>query len=358
MTAQSQQAKHTRCSVREDKKVSTGNLKSATRKGLSWFQKISYGSGNFAANMMNNTVGTFISYYYTDVAGLPLAAVGIILLLCRLLDGVSDLIMGVVVENTHTKYGKARPWLLRLAIPYGVCIFLMFFSPGWGVTGKIIYAAATYMAGVALVYTAISVPYNTLSALVTKDQNERTDLATMRQLFGFIGPLFVSTLTMPVVNALGDTQMAWSVVTAVYGILGAALYLLVFFTSKEIDAPEAESVQKEKQHFNMKETLASIKELFKNQYWLMVLGITLLIFISYGVGGGVQVYYCKYILGNSNYQSALSLAGQIPNIALCFIIPTLAQKFGKRNVRQSVSDYSQGAGGETAARIIYESSSL
>lgn len=303
-------------------------MKSKNNIKLSFMSKVAYGSGNFAANLMNCTVGTYISFYYTEVAGLPIAAVGIILLLCRILDGVTDLCMGAIVERTQTKYGKARPWVLRMAIPFGVAVFMMFFSPSFGTTGKIIYAAATYMAGIAVIYTAVSVPYNTLSALITQDQNERTSLATMRQLFGFLGPLLITAISMPVINALGAGQMAWSILTGIYGIIGTAIYLWVFFSTKEIDIIE----NKKTTRAENKNLLAEIKALFKNQYWLIVLIVTLVIFMNYGVKAGASVYYCKYVLGDSNFYSLMSVASQIPNILCCFIIPAIAKKFGKRNI--------------------------
>lgn len=307
---------------------------SQVKQKLSSLQKVAYGTGNFSANLMNCTVGTFISFYYTEVAGLPIASVGVILLLCRLLDGVSDLIMGAIVQRTHTKHGKARPWVLWMSIPFGISVFLMFFSPGFGTTGKIIYAAATYMAGIAIVYTMISVPYNTLSALITRDPDERTALATMRQFFGFMGPLFVTTFTLPIVNGLGGGQRGWSILAAIYGVLGAVLYLWVFFSTKELDSDEesAEEEQKEKKAAPKGNLLKEIKALFKNQYWLIVLLITLVIFMTYGIKGGVQTYYCKYVMGNENYYSYMAMASQIPNIICCFFIPAIAKKYGKRNV--------------------------
>ena len=298
---------------------------------MPFYKRVIYGSGNFAANLMNNTVGAYISYYYTQVAGIPIAAVGVILLLCRLIDAVTDLGMGVIVENTHTKDGKARPWLKRMAIPFGLAIFLMFFSPNWGTTGKIIYAAATYMLGISFVYTAISVPFNTLSALITKNQDDKTSLATMRQFFGFMGPLVVSGITIPLVNLLGGGQKAWSTVAAIYGIVGAAIYLLVYFTTKEMNVEETRQKKEKQKGEGVAATLKALKALTKNQYWVIVLLIQLLIFISYGISS-VQTYYCLYILGNDNLTSILSIASQIPNIALCFVIPGLANKFGKRNV--------------------------
>lgn len=191
-------------------------MKQAIKKKMSMLQIVGYGSGCLGANLMNNTVSSFISFYYTEVAGLPIAAVGIILLACRLLDGVSDLVMGAVVERTYTREGKARPWVKRMAIPFGLSIFLMFMSPSFGMTGKIIWAVCTYIAGIAIIYTAVMVPYNTLSAVSTEDVDERTKLVTARNTFGFVGPLMIGAISMPIVNFLGARQFAWSVLTGIY----------------------------------------------------------------------------------------------------------------------------------------------
>lgn len=303
---------------------------------LSFWQKLSYGSGNFAANLMNCTVGTYISFYYTDIAGLPIAAVGIILLLCRILDGISDLGMGWIVERTYTRYGKARPWLLRMAIPFGMAIFLMFFSPNFGMVGKIIYAGATYIAGIAVIYTAISVPYNTLSVLITKSTNERTQLATMRQLFGFIGPLIITTISIPVINILGADQLAWSILTGIYGLIGASIYLWIFFSVKEINTFENNEyvLSKEKTVSNKSEKniVVNLKALIKNKFWLIVIFINIMLFINWGVQGGVKLYYCIYVLHDANFFSVLAIASQLPNILCCFFISSIVKKYGKRNV--------------------------
>ena len=299
------------------------------KKGLPFFKKAIYGSGNLAANLMNCTVGSYISFYYTDVAGIPIAAAGLIMVLCKLVDAVTDLLMGVIVEKTNTKYGKARPWLLWMAIPFGISVFLMFYSPSWGVTGKIIFAAATYMAGISLVYTAISVPFNTLSVLITNTPEDRTDLATMRQFFGFVGPLIITSISMPIVNALGGGQSAWSVLAGAYGIIGTIIYLLVFFTTKEIDdVPVGAEKEKEKKV----PISVGLKALFKNKYWLMVLAVSIFIFIRSGIASGILVYYSQYVLGNSNYYTPLAMATMLPTIVCCFFVPKLAEKYGKRNL--------------------------
>ena len=315
-------------------------MKQKIRKKMSMSQIIGYGSGCLGANLMNNTVSSFISFYYTEVAGLPIAAVGLILLACRLFDGVSDLIMGVIVERTYTKEGKARPWIKRMAIPFGVSIFLMFLSPSFGMTGKIIWAVCTYIIGIAVIYTAIMVPYNTLSAISTEDMDERTKLVTARNMFGFVGPLIIGAISMPVINYLGAGQFAWSVLTGIYGVLGTLCYLWVYFSVKEVGAEERyekylenrNSSQKISEKRTQRKLRDDLKSLIQNRYWLIVLFIQLVIFFNYGVKAGYQTYYTKYALGDTNFYSFLSSCGMIPNIAICFMIPGLSKKFGKKRV--------------------------
>lgn len=315
-------------------------MKQKLRGKMSMAQVVGYGSGCLGANLMNNTVSSFISFYYTEVAGLPIAVVGVILLACRLLDGVSDLVMGAIVEHTYTKEGKARPWIKRMAIPFGISIFLMFLSPSFGMTGKIIWAVCTYIAGIAVVYTAIMVPYNTLSAVSTEDVDERTKLVTARNMFGFVGPLIIGAISMPIVNFLGAGQFAWSILTAIYGVLGTLCYLWVYFSVKEVDAEERyekylENKNKEQKSSDKKEKrnlLKDFKALFQNKYWLIVLFIQLVIFFNYGVKAGYQTYYTEYALGDTNFYSFLSSCGMIPNIIICFMTPWLSKKFGKKKI--------------------------
>lgn len=313
-------------------------MKEKIKNRMSMRQIVGYGSGCLGANLMNNTVSSFISFYYTEVAGLPIAAVGLILLACRLLDGLSDLIMGAIVERTYTREGKARPWIKRMAIPFGLSIFLMFLSPSFGMTGKIIWAVCTYIAGIAIIYTAIMVPYNTLSAVSTEDVDERTKLVTARNMFGFVGPLIIGAISMPIVNFLGSGQFAWSVLTGIYGILGAACYLWVYFSVKEVGAEERyENYLENKQNPRSekkenKNLLKDLKALIQNKYWLIVLFIQLVIFFNYGVKAGYQTYYTKYALGDTNFYSFLSSCGMIPNILICFMVPMLSKKFGKRRI--------------------------
>lgn len=285
-------------------------------------EKISYGFGNLSANLLLTTANMFISFFYTEIAGISIAVVGMILLLGRVLDGVADLGMGAIVDKTKTKHGKARPWILWLAIPYGVAIILLFTSPNLGTNGKIIYAGITYIFAM-FIFTGINVPYNTLSALSTQDQYERSQLSVFRTAFGFMGALGLSAITMPLVKAFGDGKQGWLITTIIFGVVATALYLICFKNVKE-----RAIVSVEKSKIPLKE---SITTLLKNKYWILVITINLLGTVTAGLGG-VNVYYAQYILGNSSYIGMIGLASFLPVVASVVFVTPLLKKFGKKNL--------------------------
>lgn len=284
-------------------------------------EKVSYGFGNLAGNLLLTTANTFISFFYTDVAGIAVATVGFILLAGRILDGVADLTMGAIVDKTKTKYGKARPWLLWLAIPYGVALVLMFTAPNLSSNGKIIYAFITYIFGM-LMFTGTATPYNVLSALISQNANVRSQLSSYRSMFGFLGALILSIITMPLVKNFGDGKKGWLMLAVIYGVISAILYFMCFKNTKERVAAPAEEAS-----FSLKDGL---KTLFRNKYWAIIVASIVIIFISAGLSG-VNVYYAQYILGNSDLVGAIGTASFLPVIVGSFLAAPILTKFGKRN---------------------------
>lgn len=284
-------------------------------------EKVSYGFGNLAGNLLLTTANTFISFFYTDIAGIAVATVGFILLAGRILDGVADLTMGAIVDKTKTKHGKARPWLLWLAIPYAVSLVLMFTAPNLRGNGKIIYAFITYIFAM-LMFTGTATPYNVLSALVSQDANVRSQLSSFRSMFGFLGALILSIITMPLVKSFGDGKNGWLILAIVYGIASALLYFICFKNTKErVTAPVEES------NFSLKDGLMA---LFRNKYWGIIVACIIILFISSGLSG-VNVYYAQYVLGNPNLVGVIGTASFLPIIAGSFLAAPVLTKFGKRN---------------------------
>lgn len=298
---------------------------------------VAYGGGNLAANMLVTTAGAFITYFYTEVAGIAMLTVGFILSVCRICDGISDLCMGAIVDKTHSKYGKARPWLLWLSIPYLVGSVALWYSPDVGMTGKIIYAVVTYMLSVVIIYTALSVPYNTLCSLITKDGGERTALSAFRSGFGFGGAMVVNMITLPIVNFFGGGQKGWTVLGILYGVVGCLLYLFCFIRCKETDVEEAAEIARETDKpvsevpVQNVSVLQNVKALITNKYWLMIIGMCIIVFTVSGLAG-VNIYYAQFIFGNEGLIGLMSMATFMPMAVGVLIVAPLVSKFGKRNV--------------------------
>lgn len=296
-------------------------------RSLHMKERIGYGVGDFANNMMYTPVNSFFTYFLTNVAGLGAGVVGTLLLLSRLLDGVSDLIVGTLMEKIHSKHGKARPWLLWWCIPFAISLVLMFSAPDFGTTGKIIYAFLTYNLAVTIVYTAINLPFGSLAALMTKNQTERGYLNISKMVFAFGGGMVVNAATLPLVKFFGNDSLAWQKTFLIYGVAAIVLFLIVFFTTKEAVTETAEekgSVEK----VNIKEALFS---LIKNKYWLQLLGI---FFLNSMVNAfiGVNVYYAQYIMDDTNLVGTLSLFQNIASFAAFAICTVLIRKAGKQKI--------------------------
>lgn len=172
---------------------------------LSFFEKASYALGDGAANIAWRGVATFLFIFYTDVYGLTPGSVGLLMLIARSSDGISDVIMGIVGDRTKTKYGKFRPWILWTAVPLGATLSLLFTSPDLGPTGKIIYAYTTYII-FTLLYTANNIPYGALMAVMTGDDKERTSLGSFRMVGAFAGGMLVQGAMLYLVATFGNVN--------------------------------------------------------------------------------------------------------------------------------------------------------
>ena len=165
------------------------------------FERFAYGCGDFGCNIIYTAMSAFLLFYYTDYAGVSAMAVGTIMMISRVFDGISDIIMGVIVDRTHSRFGKARPWILRMCIPFAISGVLMFSVPAsWASTPKLVYVFITYNLVSTVIYTAINVPYSALNALMTQDPYERSVLSIFRNLLATAGTLTINTFTLPLVR--------------------------------------------------------------------------------------------------------------------------------------------------------------
>lgn len=303
-------------------------------------EKIGYGFGDMASSMFWKLFGAYLMIFYTDVFGLPVAVVGTMFLITRIWDSAFDPIVGVVADRTHSRWGKFRPYLLWLAVPFGIIGVLTFVTPDWSPTGKLVYAYVTYSL-MMMIYSAINVPYASLLGVMSPNPKERNTLSTYRMTFAYIGSFIALLLFMPLVNFfsgnskdLGDQQTGWTMAVVVIAILCIILFFGCFAWTKERVKPikEAQNPLKE-----------DLKDLFKNKPWWILLGAGVAALVFNSIRDGATVYYFKYFVVEEDYAtvsffgmsfvlSGLYLAlGQAANIIGVIAAAPVSNRIGKRN---------------------------
>lgn len=288
-------------------------------------EKIGYGSGDLASNFIWQAMSIFIVYFFTDIIGIAAGIIGSIMLFSRVFDGGTDVLMGYIIDKTKSKHGKARPWLLWLAIPFAASAVLLFAVPDVSTTWQVVYIAITYNV-VCLVYTGLNVPYGTLNSLITQDQYQRSVLNVFRMSLALVGSLLVSNLTLPLATLFGGGQFGWIITFLIFGSIGSALFLFTFKTTKERVKPASKEQQLKTVPFK-----ESIRTLGKNKYWALV---TLFIFMTYifnGLNSGALIYYSQYVLDNILLVGLISTAYAVFILAGMVIVAPITKRFGKRN---------------------------
>ncbi len=282
------------------------------------------GLGQLPLNIMTSLVGQ-VTYFYTEKVGLAAGMVATMLLVAKILDAFSDLLMGKIMDEGHSPKGKCRPWFLRMAIPALVSIILLFTVPKNAGSGlQTAYVLLTNILITAVVYTALAIPYGALMTLRTKSSEERGKMGVFRAAFGYIAGMVIAILLIPITNALGGTQAAWIKVAVVFGLISALSLLILYKVSKETAGGEA-TEQKEEEKVPFMEGLGI---LFHNKYWVIMLFLQLFMNISYGLSASGGTYYCKYILGNDNMVALLGAVGLIPTFLGFALTGPMAGKLG------------------------------
>lgn len=302
-------------------------------------EKIGYGFGDMASSMFWKLFGSYLMIFYTDVFGLPAAVVGTLFLVTRVWDSAFDPIVGVVADRTHSRWGKFRPYLLFLAIPFSVIGVLTFVTPSFGDNGKLIYAYVTYSL-MMMVYSAINVPYASLLGVMSDNPKERNTLSTYRMAFAYIGSFIALLLFMPMVNfwsghskEIAAQQQGWTLAVAVIAVMCALLFIGCFaFTRERVKALHEKQAP-------LKEDL---KDLWKNRPWWILLGAGVAALVFNSIRDGATVYYFKYFIVEEDFQtisffgvsfvlSGLYLSvGQIANIAGVILAAPVSNRIGKK----------------------------
>ncbi|MFP7493870.1 glycoside-pentoside-hexuronide (GPH):cation symporter [Terribacillus saccharophilus] len=281
------------------------------------------GSTMIATNTISGLVG-MLTFFYTDKIGLAAGTVGTILLLSRIFDAFSDLVMGKLVDSTKSKHGKARPWILWMTLPTIIGIILLFTIPAnASMMTKNIYAFLTVTLVTGIIYTAIVIPYSSLMALRTRSSEERGKMGITRAVFGYVIGMVIAIMLIPVSNMLGGDQRAWIIIGVVLGVISSIALFITFITSKEENTTASTEQAEAKVSF-----IESIKLLFKNKYFVIMLFVNFLMQMMYTLNGSTGVYYTKYILGNENLVGIMGGVGLIPVLVGFIAVGPMMKKFG------------------------------
>ena len=301
-------------------------------------EKIGYGFGDAASSMFWKIFSFYLAIFYTDVFGISAVAAGTMLLVTRIWDTAIDPIMGVVGDRTNTRWGKFRPYLLWVAVPFGMVGVLLFTTPDFGTTGKLVYAYITYTL-MMMAYTAINVPYASLLGVMTANTNDRTTLASYRMIFAFGGSLLVVAIYQPLVDLFKKAvaiNTAYQLTMVVVGAVAILFFFLTFSWTKErIKPPKA-------QQNSLKD---DFRNLLKNAPWFILLGAGVMTLIFNSVRDGVAIYYFKYYIIDDTavalskmtftFSTLYFLLGQAFNMVGVAMAKPISAKLGKRKTFMS-----------------------
>lgn len=307
-------------------------------KALGWGERLGYASGAFGWNMINGIIGTYLTMYFTNVAFLDVAVVSTLIAVSKLFDGVSDLIVGRMVDKTKSKLGKARPWLARMCIPFAIATILLFFVPqSFPGAVKYVYVFIVYNLVNTVCLTAMAVPYYSMISLMTSNPNERGFLGNIQQIGQTLGNVALNTFFVSMLSIFSGhidndqyTQRGYTITIGILCLIMVIVSFIAVITTKErVHGIEGGEKQEEEIKVN---AVDALKSLFQNKYWLMMFVAMLGVFFSiifYSIGG---VYYCMYILGSMKEMAWMTNSISLAQFGIMFITPFFMNKFGKRYV--------------------------
>jgi glycoside/pentoside/hexuronide:cation symporter, GPH family len=259
-----------------------------TSQKLSILEKVGYSLGDFAANLIFQTLMTFLAFFYTDVYKIPAGTASAIIFFGGFIGAFFNIIMGAVADRTRTRWGKFRPWILWTSLPFGIIAILAFSTPDFSANGKVIYALVTYFLLI-LVYSANNLPYSALSGVLTGDMGQRNSLSSYRFVAVMFAQFIIQGLLLPLVLILGhgDKAAGFKTTMMIFAIAGVICFIITFLTTKERIVPKKEQESSVKQ---------DLIDLSKNKPWVIMLFVTILIFVTLSLKGGMYIYYFKYYL--------------------------------------------------------------
>ena len=285
---------------------------------LSITEKIGFGAGDMAVNIVMITMQLMIAYFYTDIYGLDPVDMGTMFMVVRLIDAISDPIMGMITDKCNSKHGHYRPFMLWFAIPFGVAVYLAFITPDVAYTYKLAWAYFSYIL-LTLIFTIVTIPYISLIGVITNDPAERLSANGYRFVLVKVAAFLVTIVVPALALYLGDGNMrdGYQPAMGIMGILGSVLLLFCFFTTKERIKPVIEKTKLKEQ----------AKLLLRNDQWLLLCIVLVLLMCGIVIRGSVGTYYAKYYLHGGDALISPFLATGVTASILAMIASTWITKF-------------------------------
>ena len=311
------------------------------KRYLKWYNKLGYGSGDLAGNMVYAFLSSFVMLYLTNTVGLNPGIIGTLIMVSKLFDGVSDIFFGTMIDKTKSKLGKARPWMLYAYIGCAVTLVANFAIPAsLGRTAQYAWFFIAYTMLNAVFFTANNIAYASLVTFCTRNSKERVEMGSFRFIFAFSTSLIIQSVTVQFVRALGNGASAWKTVAIIYAVIGLIVNTISVFSIKEL--PE-EELAKDKDQEEKYSLIEAAKLLVSNKYYLMICG-TYVCQQIYTAMLNMGIYYMIYILKNEDLYSVFSWAINIPVIIAMCITPMLVEKM-KGLYRMNLAGYILGTAG-------------
>lgn len=317
------------------------------KRYLKWYNKLGYGSGDLAGNMVYAFLSSFVMLYLTNTVGLNPGIIGTLIMVSKLFDGVSDIFFGTMIDKTKSKLGKARPWMLYAYIGCAVTLVANFAIPAsLGRTAQYAWFFIAYTMLNAVFFTANNIAYASLVTFCTRNSKERVEMGSFRFIFAFSTSLIIQSVTVQFVRALGNGASAWKTVAIIYAVIGLIVNTISVFSIKEL--PE-EELAKDKDQEEKYSLIEAAKLLVSNKYYLMICG-TYVCQQIYTAMLNMGIYYMIYILKNEDLYSVFSWAINIPVIIAMCITPMLVERM-KGLYRMDLAGYILGTAGRVGVII-------
>ena len=317
------------------------------KRYLKWYNKLGYGSGDLAGNMVYAFLSSFVMLYLTNTVGLNPGIIGTLIMVSKLFDRVSDIFFGTMIDKTKSKLGKARPWMLYAYIGCAVTLVANFAIPAsLGRTAQYAWFFIAYTMLNAAFFTANNIAYASLVTFCTRNSKERVEMGSFRFIFAFSTSLIIQSVTVQFVRALGNGASAWKTVAIIYAVIGLIVNTISVFSIKEL--PE-EELAKDKDQEEKYSLIEAAKLLVSNKYYLMICG-TYVCQQIYTAMLNMGIYYMIYILKNEDLYSVFSWAINIPVIIAMCITPMLVERM-KGLYRMNLAGYILGTAGRVGVII-------